>query len=92
MRIIVRADSGFAREGFLAWCESHGVHYLIGLAKNNRLLKKIGNELVQLKLLKIGTHLTLSVRCIRLHFASACPYQDVFHHVWQNLQHYPLRR
>jgi len=225
VRIIVRADSGFARDGFMDWCESHCVYYLIGLAKNDRLLKKIGNELVQareryqqtghasrvftqflyrtrkswsrarrviakaehltkganprfiltnlpedyagpknlyekhycargdmenrvkeqqldlfadrtsahslcanqlrlwfsstayvlmsalrriglkgtrlakatcgtirLKLLKIGAHLKISVRRIRLHFASACPYQDVFHYVWQNLQHYPLRR
>jgi hypothetical protein len=225
VRIIVRSDSGFARDGFMAWCESHGVYYLIGLARNPRLLQKIGNELVQardlheqtghatrvfaqfiyrtrkswtrprrviakaehlrkganprfiltnlpedyagpktlyekhycargdmenrikeqqldlfadrtsthsfranqlrlwfasaayvlmsalrrvglkgtrlanatcgtirLKLLKIGAHLKISVRRIRLHFTSACPYQDVFQHACDNLQHYPLRR
>jgi len=47
VRIVARADSGFTREGFMAWCESHRVHYLIGLAKNKRLLKTIGNELIQ---------------------------------------------
>ena len=47
VRIIVRADSGFARDGFMTWCESHEVYYLLGLAKNARLLKKIGKELAQ---------------------------------------------
>ncbi len=223
-RIVVRGDSGFARDALMAWCESHRVYYLLGLARNPRLLKKIGNELMQareqfrqtqhaarvftrfhyrtlktwsrsrrviakaehlakgsnprfivtnlpeayagprplyethycargdmenrikeqqldlfadrtsthnmrsnqlrlwfsswaytlmnalrrvglkgtqlakatcgtlrLKLLKIGAHINLSVRRILIHFASACPYQDVFHHAWRNLQHYPLR-
>jgi hypothetical protein len=36
--IIVRADSGFARDGIMAWCESsHDVHYVLGLARNTRL-------------------------------------------------------
>lgn len=223
-RIIVRGDSGFARDGLMDWCESHDVYYLLGLAKNQRLLKKIGKELddahlrhlqtgvaarvfthfhyrtqkswsrsrrviakaehltkgtnprfivtnlpedyadsqtlyekhycargemenrikeqqldlfadrtsthalrsnqlrlwfstaaytlmnalrrvglngtrlaratcgtLRLKLLKISAHIKVSVRRIRIHFASACPYQDVFHHAWNNLQHYPLR-
>jgi len=47
VRIIARGDSGFAREGFMAWCESHRVHYLLGLARNQRLVRKIGGELVQ---------------------------------------------
>lgn len=224
VRIVVRADSGFAREDFLRWCEDHGVFYVVGLAKNVRLLKKIGNELVQareqfeqtekaarvfapfwyrtretwsrsrrviakaehlakgtnprfivttlpetyaepkvlyenvycargdmenrikeqqldlfadrtstgtfranqlrlwfssfayvlmstvrrvalkntrlaratcgsirLKLLKLGGHVTISVRRFLIHLASACPYQDVFHHAWRNLQDYPFR-
>ena len=36
--IIIRADSGFCREAIMAWCEQNGVHFLLGLAKNNRLL------------------------------------------------------
>ena len=44
-RIIVRADSGFTRDGFMTWCESYDVYYLLGLAKNQCLLKKIGKEL-----------------------------------------------
>ena len=48
-RIIVRADSGFARDELMSWCEAHGVYYVLGLAKNVRLLKKIGVELAQAK-------------------------------------------
>jgi hypothetical protein len=47
VRIIVRADSGFARDELMTWCEDHGVYYLLGLAKNARLLQKVGNELVE---------------------------------------------
>lgn len=46
VRIIVRADSGFAREELMKWCEDNDVFYVLGLAKNSRLLKKIGKELV----------------------------------------------
>jgi hypothetical protein len=37
VRITVRADSGFCRRRLLLWCERHGVDYVIGLARNNRL-------------------------------------------------------
>jgi hypothetical protein len=37
-RIVIRADSGFCREPILAWCEEHDVDYVIGLAKNERLI------------------------------------------------------
>ena len=47
VRIIVRADSGFAREELMKCCEENKVFYLLGLAKNSRLLKKIGKELVE---------------------------------------------
>ena len=36
-RIIVRGDSGFARESIMKWCEDHGCYYCLGLAKNPRL-------------------------------------------------------
>lgn len=35
--ITVRADSGFAREALMTWCEAHGVDYVLGLARNPRL-------------------------------------------------------
>ena len=37
VRIIVRADSGFARDAIMAWCEDHAVFYCVGLARNERL-------------------------------------------------------
>jgi hypothetical protein len=46
VRIILRADSGFAREGLMAWCEGEGVDFIFGLAKNARLNRAIGEELV----------------------------------------------
>jgi hypothetical protein len=36
-QIVIRADSGFAREPLMSWCEEHRVHYVLGLAKNPRL-------------------------------------------------------
>ena len=37
VRIIVRADSGFARDVIMAWCEDNAVFYCFGLARNARL-------------------------------------------------------
>jgi DDE family transposase len=45
VRILLRADSGFAREALMAWCESNGVDFLFGLAKNTRLNAEIDTEL-----------------------------------------------
>jgi hypothetical protein len=42
---MLRADSGFAREELMAWCEANGVDYLFGLARNRRLLDEIAAEL-----------------------------------------------
>lgn len=38
VRIIMRADSGFCRWRLMSWCERHGLDYIIGLARNTRLL------------------------------------------------------
>lgn len=35
--ITVRADSGFAREELMSWCEVHDVDFVLGLARNSRL-------------------------------------------------------
>src|SRR2546426_8941253 len=45
VRIVLRADSGFCREDILAWCEGNDVDYLIGLAKNEVLIRNIEKEL-----------------------------------------------
>jgi Transposase DDE domain group 1 len=45
VRIVLRADSGFAREELMAWCAANGVDYLFALARNRRLLQQIAAEL-----------------------------------------------
>jgi hypothetical protein len=40
-KIILRGDSGFAREALMAWCEANRVHYIFGLAGNSRLVDEI---------------------------------------------------
>jgi Transposase DDE domain group 1 len=49
VQIILRADSGFAREELMSWCEAHGVDYVFGLARNARLQRALGGELMQAK-------------------------------------------
>jgi len=39
--ILVRADSGFARDWLMSWCEENGVDFLLGLARNARLEREI---------------------------------------------------
>jgi hypothetical protein len=50
VQIVVRGDSGFCREHLLAWCEANGVDYVVGLAKNKRLISILGKELHEAKL------------------------------------------
>ena len=47
VRILLRADSGFAREVLMAWCETNRVDYLFGLARNARLEAEIAAELAE---------------------------------------------
>lgn len=47
VRIVLRADSGFAREPLMAWCEENRVDYLFGLAQNKRLNREIADELAE---------------------------------------------
>ena len=47
VKVTIRADSGFCREEILRWCEDNGVDYLIGLARNTRLVAAIAEELEQ---------------------------------------------
>ena len=46
VRVLLRGDSGFARETLMAWCEANRVDYLFGLARNERLQAAIVAELV----------------------------------------------
>ena len=45
VRIILRADSGFARDDLMAWCEANNVDFLFGLARNPRLIGAIKRPL-----------------------------------------------
>jgi hypothetical protein len=44
VKITIRADSGFCREPIMAWCETNGVDYVLGLAQNTRLKARITAE------------------------------------------------
>lgn len=46
-RIVIRADSGFCREPIMSWCEAEGVDYVLGLARNQRLLRALGAALAE---------------------------------------------
>ncbi len=41
VRIIVRGDSGFCRQSLLRWCERSHVGYVIGVARNARLQRRV---------------------------------------------------
>jgi hypothetical protein len=55
VRIVLRADSGFARDDLMSWCETSGVDYIFGLARNTRLVAMIGEELASAALESEGT-------------------------------------
>jgi hypothetical protein len=45
VRILLRADSGFAREAIMAWCEANRVDFVFGLARNARLVEELAIDL-----------------------------------------------
>ena len=47
--IIIRGDSGFAREDLMTWCESNELHYVLGMSRNDRLVAAIAEELEQVR-------------------------------------------
>jgi hypothetical protein len=53
--ILLRADSGFARDELMTWCEANGVDFVFGLQKNERLIAMIEGELAQAEA-KSATH------------------------------------
>lgn len=63
VRIIVRGDSGFCRQRLIRWCERHAVGYVIGMARNARLQRRVLRWEAQLEkaFLKSGQ----KQRCIR---------------------------
>jgi hypothetical protein len=50
VQILLRADSGFARDDLMAWCEANSVDYVFGLARNERLVGAIAHDLAAAEL------------------------------------------
>jgi len=46
-RILLRADSGFARDDLMVWCEANDVGFIFGLQQNPRLVGAIEHELAR---------------------------------------------
>jgi len=55
VHILVRGDSGFCRDAIMDWCERQGIDYVLGLAKNSRLLKEIKEELKEAEVESVRT-------------------------------------
>jgi hypothetical protein len=47
VRITVRGDSGFCRWRLMRWCDSHGIGYVLGLAKNPALERAARDEIAR---------------------------------------------
>jgi hypothetical protein len=49
VRITLRADSGFANDGLMSWCEANRIEYVFGLKRNPRLEATLVDELAAAK-------------------------------------------
>jgi len=45
VKIILRGDSGFCRNELMSWCENHGVDFVFGMARNQKLRRIIGAQM-----------------------------------------------
>ena len=48
-RIVIRGDSGFCREAIMSWCEANEIGYVLGLARNSRLVRVLGEAMQEAK-------------------------------------------
>ena len=55
VRITLRADSGFANDPLMAWCEENRVDYVFGLARNVRLEAVLAEPLAEAKRLCLAS-------------------------------------
>ena len=55
VRIVLRADSGFANDELMAWCEAKRVDYVFGLARNARLERELADEMAEAKRRHLAT-------------------------------------
>ena len=63
VQVILRANSGFAREALMVWCEANAVDYVLGLARNPRLIGEITAELALARVAAEATGKT--ARCFK---------------------------
>lgn len=49
VRVLLRADSGFARDALMSWCEANRIDYVFGLARNARLEGTLATELARVE-------------------------------------------
>jgi Transposase DDE domain group 1 len=47
VKITIRGDSGFCRWRLMRWCDSHGIGYVLGLAKNPALERAARDEIAR---------------------------------------------
>jgi hypothetical protein len=47
VRITIRGDSGFCRWRLMRWCDSNGIGYVLGLARNPALQRAAGDEIAR---------------------------------------------
>jgi len=47
LKIRLRGDSAFCRDGLMSWCEDHGVEYVFGLARNAVLQRELSEAMDQ---------------------------------------------
>lgn len=64
-RILLRADSGFARDELMAWCEQSGIDFVFGLARNARLEAMICGDLKLVRAVSLEEHKGAPVRAYR---------------------------
>jgi len=56
VHILIRGDSGYCRDALMDWCEgTERVDFLIGMARNSRLLRRIESELEEVRVLSRAT-------------------------------------
>jgi hypothetical protein len=65
VHLVLRADSGFARDELMAWCEENGVDYVLGLARNDRLVPMIADDLALVRAVSIEEREGAPVRAFR---------------------------
>ena len=64
-KLVLRADSGFARDGLMSWCEANHVDYVFGLARNSRLEAMLAPDLALVRAVSIEERGGAPVRMYR---------------------------